>query len=319
MAKELIDFINEALPDIDNYLTEQNIPIYQRFYCAGRLFVEAYVTSPNFSSTDELLKSEVYFESILPLFNNWYFNKYGELSSNPSKNYYAGMVLLYGQPVELKIPSSVGEVVEVGKLAKMTFVDHLHHSEKIESLLVPNVDLKKMDEDSYTSLRSEIEKVVCFTRSINLDLNTFSNLDLDTSNMAKGVWSHFEDGINKIVGLKSELASIACWDFHLAIEKSIKVLTFSKCGKYKFIHSLSNLLEDLQSSGVMLDSSSLLDLPSDAEAIKLRYAQLIKSPNDAFNYYMDALKFVSQVASKLEHEFVFKNVSFIIKKAPWAR
>lgn len=319
MSNEIKDYINQHMPYIDEILAEQNIPIHKRFFGAGKLFVDIAIKESSFKSNDELLKSEEYREYILPLFNDWYHEKYGDLAKGLGNDVYSGIVLAYGQPVKLSIPATISQVVEEGKLAKMTFPDHLQKSEAIEELIQLKFDLGKMKEDSAKELKDQIANVVALTRSINLDVNMASNMSQPASNMAQGIWSHFEKGISDILTLKSELASIACWEFHLAIEKSIKVLIHSKSDKSIHGHNLNDLIIYLNKYESGVNSSVLSGLPSDKDAIKLRYSEMIKSPIDAFNYYLIALEFVGDMVSRLEHKIGIKNASITLKMAPWAR
>ena len=319
MSNELKDHIDEHMPHIDEILAEQNIPIHGRFFIAGKLYVETAIQNSSFQSNEELLESEVYRECILPLFNDWYFKKYGDLAKGQGNYVYSGVVLAYGQPVKLKIPATTNEVIEKGKLAKMTFPDHLQESENFEDLIEPNFKLSKMEETSVRKLRSQIERVVSLTRSINLDLNMASHVNQTAPDMAQGIWSHFEKGISDILSLRSERASIACWEFHLAIEKSIKVLIHSKSGNSKHGHNLDDLISHLSKFESGIDSSGLAGLSSDKDAIKLRYAEMIKTPIDAFEYYLIALGFVGDIVSRLEQKVLIKNASFILKIAPWAK
>ncbi len=322
MSNDLREHIKEHMPYIDEILAEQNIPIPERFFSAGRLFVEIAVMDSTFESKKELLESEVYQECVLPLFNDWYFEKYGDLAKVSGKDVSSGIVVVYGKLVAVKIPATTIEVLEEGKLARMTFPDHLQESEKIEALIQPKFDIAKMDESSIEELRDQVAKVVALTRSINLDLNMVSNLIQPALAMAKGIWSHFEKGILDILTLQSERASIACLEIHLAIEKSLKVLIYSKTGELKKEqknHDLKGLIKFLENYENGIDSSKLSNLPSNKDAIKLRYAEIIKEPIDAFRYYLIALEFVRDVVSRLEHELRIKNASVTIKMAPWAR
>lgn len=319
MSNELKDHIYEHMPYIDEILAEQNIPIDKRFFRAGKLFVETAIKESSFQSNDELLKSEEYRECILPLFHDWYHEKYGDLAKGLESDVYSGIVLAYGQPVKLSIPATTSQVVEEGKLAEMTFPDHLQESEAIEELIQLKFDLSKMEEDSAKELRYQIADIVALTRSINLDVNMASNMSQPASNMAQGIWSHFEKGISDILTSRNELASIACWEFHLAIEKSIKVLIHSKSGTSEHGHNLNDLISSLNKYESGVNSSVLSGLPSDKDAIKLRYAEMIKSPIDAFNYYLIALEFVGDMVSRLEHKIGIKNASITLKMAPWAR
>ncbi len=319
MSNDLREHINAHMPYIDKILDEQNVPIQKRFFSAGRLFFEMAVIDSTFNSKKELLESDVYREYVLPLFNDWYFEKYGDLAKGSGRDVYSGIVVVYGNLVAVKIPATTSEVLEEGKLARMTFPNHLQKSEKIEELIQPKFDLARMDESSIDELRDQVAKVVALTRSINLDLNIASNLSKPALNMANGIWSHFEKGILDILTLKNERSAIACWEIHLAIEKSLKVLIYSKSRKNIKGHKLDDLIKFLKKYENGIDSSKLSNLPSAEDAIKLRYAEIIKEPIDAFHYYLIALDFVGDVVSRLEHNLSIKNVSFTLKKASWAR
>ena len=183
----------------------------------------------------------------------------------------------------------------------------------------PQPELADVVPDQAPVVKEQIAEIIAYSRSINIDINTSSELDQSARNMSMGIWGHFEKGLSDILANKPELSAVACWEFHLAIEKSLKVLIHSKTGQGKHGHCLDDLIGWLKQYGCELDSSELMRLPSDRDAIKLRYAEMMKQPIEAFSYYLIALKFVANVCTKLDHEYGFKNSSFTLQMAPWAR
>jgi len=319
VSNELRDHVYAVMPQIDELLTARGTPIPIRFIAAGLLYVEYFVQDSIFKSKDKLLESDAYQECILPIFNDWFYEKYRDLTKVNVKNTYLGVAFVYEQPIELKFPSTTSEVIEEGRLSKMMFPDHLQENENIAEIIQPNINFERMNEKSARELKKQIADIVSYSRSINIDINYSSKLGQSAKHMAMGIWGHFEKGANDILANKAELSAVACWEFHLAIEKSLKVLIHSKSGKGKYGHCFDELIASLKKYGCDLDSSELLELPSDKDAIKLRYAEMIKLPCEAFSYYLIALKFVSDICSKLDHKYGFKNSSFTLKKAPWAR
>jgi HEPN domain-containing protein len=319
VSNELRDHVFELMPKIDELLEAQGTPIPNRFIAAGMLYVEYFVQDSTFESKDQLLESDAYRECVLPIFNDWYYEKYRDLTKNNVKISYLGVAFVYGQPIELKIPSTTSEIVEEGKLSKMIFPDHMQENEKIEEIIQPNINLEHMTEKLASDLKQQIAEIIAYSRSINIDINTSSKLEQSARNMSMGIWGHFEKGLSDILANKPELSAVACWEFHLAIEKSLKVLIHSKTSQGKHGHCLDDLIGWLKQHGCELDSSELERLPSDKDAIKLRYAEMMRQPIEAFNYYLIALKFVADVCSKLDHEYELKNSSFTLKMAPWAR
>tara|TARA_R110002167_G_scaffold120156_1_gene297785 strand:- start:222 stop:1199 length:978 start_codon:yes stop_codon:yes gene_type:complete len=316
---ELRKRIYEEMPFIDELLAESEIAIHKRFMLAGRMFVDYFVKESTFDSEEELLRSEAYRVVFLPIFNDWYWEKYGELAKGPGSDIYCGIVLAYKTPVRILVPATTSRGVEPGKLAKPTFPDRLEDYESIEEMLQTKFDLEKMPESVKTEFKRHSKQIVGLIRSINIDLNMASNLTLDAEKLSKGIWSHMEKAANDILTLTSERASIACWDIHLAVEKTLKVLINDKKGKLEHGHNLKNLAENLSDTEPDINESMFKNLPSDKDAIKLRYAEIIKSVADAVSYYHESLEIISIIASKLEPKFGIKNASITLKPAPWAR
>ncbi|MDZ7852157.1 MAG: hypothetical protein U5L98_05760 [Halomonas sp.] len=316
---ELRELIYEAMPFIDELLAESEIAIHKRFMLAGEIFVDHFVEKSTFDSKEELLRSEAYRVVFLPIFNDWYWDKYGELAKGPGGDIYCGLVLAYNTPVKILIPATTSRVVEPGKLAKLTFPDSLEDYESIEEMLQTKFDLEKMPEPEKSEFKRRSERVVGLIRSINIDINMASSLPPEAEKLSKGIWSHMEKAANDILTLTPERASIACWDIHLAVEKTLKVLINEKTGRLEYGHNLKNLSDKLSEVEPDINEHMFRNLPSDKDAIKLRYAELIRSITDAASYYNESLEIISIVASKLEHKLGIKNASIILKPAPWAR
>lgn len=316
---ELRKHVDKVMPLIDELLSKSGIAIHRRFMLAGRLFVNYFVEKSTFNSKEDLLSSEAYRVIFLPIFNDWYCDKYGELAKEPGSDIYCGLVLAYNTPVRILIPATTSRVVEPGKLAKLTFPDRLEDYESIEGMLQTKFDLEKMSESEKSEFKRHSAKVVGLIRSINIDLNMASNLTSEAENLSKGIWSHMEKAANDILTLTPERASIACWDIHLAVEKTLKVLINEKKGKLEYGHNLNELAEKISDVEPDINEHMFRYLPSDKEAIKLRYAELIKSVTDAVSYYHESLEIISIMASKLEPKFGIKNSSIKLRLAPWAR
>jgi len=316
---ELRKHIYEAMPLIDEWLAESEIAIHKRFMLAGRLFVDHFVEKSTFDSKEELLSSEAYRVVFLPIFNDWYWDKYGELAKGPGKDVYCGLVLAYNTPVRILIPATTSRVVEPGKLAKLTFPDRLENYESIEDMLQVKFDLEKMSEQERANFLRHSTKVVGLIRSVNIDLNMASNLTPEAEKLSKGIWSHMEKAANDILTLTTERASIACWDIHLAVEKTLKVLIADKKGILEHGHNLKKLARKISDVEPDINEDMFKNLPNDREAIKLRYAESIKSIADSLSYYHESLEIISVMAGKLEHRFGIKNASITLRPAPWAR
>lgn len=316
---ELKDAIDEHMSFIDEILQESKVPIFDRFIRAASIFVDVAITDSSFGSKEELLKSKAFFEGIIPLVNDWYWEKYGELSKKPKDKVYSAIISPYGQPVLVKIPSTTSRIEVPNETAWLTFPDCRQENESLTEMIQTPSILDKIPSNEKEVLLSEFDEVVSMTRSINLNIMSASNFDPETTNMAQGIWSHFEKAIVDILSFQNQQASIGCWELHLAIEKTLKVYLKQANGKKYYGHNLNTLGDEARTYIPEIDLSMIKSLPSDKDAIQLRYSELIKNVDEVVGYYKKALALVSFITSKLSRKYQLNNASFLIRKAAWAK
>jgi hypothetical protein len=300
---ELKDVIDEHMPFIDELLQESNVPIFDRFMRAASTFVEVAITDSSYESKEELLKSKAFFEGIIPLVNDWYWERYGELSKNPRDKVFSGIINPYGQAVLVKIPSTTSRIEVPNETAWLTFPDCLQESESLADMIQTPLTLDKLSLNEKETLFSEFEDIVSMTRSINLNITSASKLDTETTNMAQGIWSHFEKAIVDILSFQNQQASIGCWELHLAIEKTLKVYLKQANGKKYYGHNLNTLGGKVKDYAPDIDLSIIKSLPSDKDAIQFRYSELVQRVSDTVDYYKKALALVSSLTNKLSREY----------------
>lgn len=314
----LKNVIADHLPLIDNLLNDQKIPVFDRFMKAAFIFVEVAIVNSSFETKEELIKSKAFSECILPLINEWYWTKYGLLAKKTTNSIYSGIVSSYAQPLLIRIPSILKRVKILGESCWLTFPDCLHESESLQEMIRPSINFDQMDDVKKTLLKEEATEIISLTRSINLNIMAADNLDEEIRSMSIGIWSHFEKAISDILSFQNERASIGCWELHLAIEKTFKVFLKQKSGKKEYGHCLTTLNKKAKKYSPDIELSLLEGLPTKEDAIKLRYAELIRTPYDAVEYYKSALKMVNTLASKLDRALSLNNGSILVNMAPWA-
>lgn len=203
--------------------------------------------------------------------------------------------------------------------AWLTFPDCRQENESLTDMIQTPSILDKIPSNEKEVLLSEFDEVVSMTRSINLNIMSASDLDPETTNMAQGIWSHFEKAIVDILSFQNQQASIGCWELHLAIEKTLKVYLKQANGKKYYGHNLNILGDEARTYIPEIDLSMIKSLPSDKDAIQLRYSELIKNVDEVVGYYKKALALVSFITSKLSRKYQLDNASFLIRKATWAK
>ncbi|WP_271273796.1 HEPN domain-containing protein [Aliamphritea hakodatensis] len=309
----LKEAIDENMPFIDELLQRSNVPIFYRFIRAAKIFVDEVVVDCNLESKDELLKSKAFVDGIVPLVNNWYRNKYGDLAGDIKDRSYSGIIIPYGHPVLVDIPATTSRVEVRNETAWLTFPDSLQETESMSDMVQTKSGLNSLSKKEMDKLSSEFEEVVYLTRSINLNIMAMTGFDQETSNMAKGIWSHFEKSIADILSFKTQQLSIGCWELHLAIEKALKVYLKQISGSRPFGHDLIKLCDRIREHDPSLDLSLVQLLPTDKRAIRLRYSELIINQSEVLHYYKIALLLVSKLTDKYTKKYKFNNASFLIK------
>ncbi len=319
MNVELKSAINQHLPFIDGLLANRHVPVFERYMRAASIFVNSFFEFSSINAKAEFLKSIIYIEEILPIVNDWYWDRYGELARHPKRNPYSGLLTLYGQPIRVKIPANTIRIEVPDESAWFTYPDHLLDSESIATMIEPKVDLEKLDRRVKDNLITQAGLIVSWTRKINLYINMASRLDDESRNMANGIWPHFEQAISNILSFKSELASTACWELHIAIEKSLKVLIKDKCNEKASGHCLNTLSNKAKLYVSGLNTDLVRKFPSAKDAIKSRYAEMPISTYKALEYYKIALEQVRDITKWLERDLIIDNGSILLKKHPLAR
>lgn len=319
MNEKLKAAIFDIMPKIDSLLENREIYIHQRYLHAAKLFLEYYVIDFSYKSLEELQKSKEYFEIILPIFNDWYWEKYNELARSPSTEKCLGILSFHNQPISIEIPLTTSKVEVHDESAWLTFPDHLQETESLESMLSPKIDFKSLNIDDLETIKTEAAEIVSLTRKINLNLNSANFPNTDAKNMARGVWSHIDKAVTDILTYESHRASIACWEIHLALEKSFKVLIHSKLNEKATGHDLKKLHEKIELIIPNMDITFISELPSDKDAINLRYSEKIRSTRDAAKYYKIALNTILVLTERLNRSASFANVSLLMKKSPLAK
>jgi hypothetical protein len=181
-----------------------------------------------------------HFASITNVVVDWYMDKYGQLVK-PKINLLSGIVRYYNQPVLLKIPATTSKVEKEGETAWFTFPDHLQQDETYKSMFASDINFDNLPKDDLAALKKEVEEVVALSRRTRISLMTASILNTTSLNMGDSIWTHIEKAISDIISGIPANISLACWELHLAVEKSLKVYISQFPSKKGWGHDLITL------------------------------------------------------------------------------
>lgn len=318
MYEEFRTMLIEQLPWIDSYLDESDVPVHERNLRAAITFVDVCIIEISNSTKEDFIKSNK-FDEIVNVITDWYYDKYGQLMK-PKKETLSGIARYYNQPVLLKIPTTTTQVEKEGESAWLTFPDHLQKEENYRRLFVADLKFDLMPEEILEVLIKEVEEVVALSRRTRISIMTASVTNGGAlSNMASSIWTHIEKAISDIISGVPANVSLACWELHLAVEKSLKVY-IGQFGKEKgWGHDLIALAGHAKRLGLEVDETLLGNLHGEKDAIRVRYGEIQVAQREAVESYCNALKLVCTITSQLKREISIYNASILLKKAPWAR
>lgn len=318
---EMNQYIRESLNVIDDGLNVKNVPIYDRFFIASRMFVSDFIEDTSYSSKAEFLKSDAFFECIVPVVHDWYLDKYGGLATSPHENFFSGVITIRKQPILIKFPATISIVEKEGEKAWIKFLDYLDQSEDIQAMLQGrNISLDSLSRNQKYKVEQRIEEVVACLRTISINL-TELKADSKTINLARTIVDELERASLDITSYEKNRIANSCWHTHLAIEKTMKVFLKQNIGQFEVTHDLKSLLSKIrgcpQGKSLNIDPSVIDSFPKNVVA--LRYGEDSVSAEKALLFYNKALPLIRDISSVLVRSFGIRNASILIKKPAWVK
>ncbi|MCG9629963.1 MULTISPECIES: HEPN domain-containing protein [Vibrio] len=318
---EMNQYIREAMNVIDEILDVKNIPIYDRFLIASRMFVSDFIEDTSYSSKAEFLKSDAFFECIVPVVHDWYFEKYGELATSPHESVFSAAITIRNQPILIKFPATISIVEKEGETAWIKFVDHLDKSEDMQAMLQGrNISLDSLSRNQKCKVEQRIEEVVACIRTISINL-TALKVDSKTVNLARTILDELERASLDLTSYDKNRIANSCWHTHLAIEKTMKVFLKQNIGQFEETHNLKSLLsktlECSESKSLNINFSVIDSFPQNVVA--LRYGEESISAEKALLFYNKALPLIRDVSSVLVRSLGIRNASILFKKPAWVK
>lgn len=310
----VVAILRAELPRIDKQLVKGDIVVPERPMRAIFMFAEACLTIQN-GAMQDFVRS-IQFQQMVSEIVDWYYEKYGELARR-RKDGLRGMATFRGEVAELNFPVTTSRVEEPGKTSWMKFPDHLEASEKLENYLDPKVGLALLTPEELDAFKANVARVIGDTRRGNLGLMTAGSISEEWRAMARTVFPHVSKGIGDVLAGGTQI-SVAQWEFHLAIEKSLKIF-IAQFERPEAIHDLKALHQTAQRHGLVLQQYWSTGLIRPSKAIAGRYAQLKPSRKAAMTQYLQVIRQISEIATQLQREYSLWNSSLLLACPLWAR
>lgn len=306
-----------GLADLD--LARGQVPIPDRPFKAVCLLLKWGALEIKRGDQQKPLYEQRAFAHIHQLSATWFREKY-KGSVIRARETLTGVVLFSGAPFELRVPTRLNEVEEVGKTAWLIFPVEVQSSEDPMTWIVSAPNFAAMSPSQQQILKNQVVKIGTGLRSIDLDLITAKRSDSMLLGLANDIMTHLIDAAIHILAPAHTKLRLACWDSHQAAEKTLKAMCRQKTGSHEAIHELERLYKNVPSQPNVPAIQELIGkLPSAQEAIKLRANECREvGLLEAIKVYRAAVLLVRNCARTMPRDIGLRNARFLLRKAPYA-
>lgn len=312
------EFFSNYLERVDAELFQQNIDLQTRPVYATHLFTASFIEPPD-GMTENYLEQE-WFAEILGLAEEWYVRRYGKARMSYRVPITDGLIVIFQMPFLLAIPLLFSKIEVPGETTWLHFPNTVLDEEKPLSWIVDPPNFDALSSNNRAVLEKGIVEVATYTRQIHRDLIT-ATLSDEVRPMARSIESHVSKCVIDICSRDDARRSIALWEAHLAVEKTVKVFLHQQGSRVDKVHSLDSLIETAEHSGLpAIDRKLVVALLDGKTAIKYRYNEISPpSVDQAVSLYGTSLQVISHCSGALNRNLRLNNARFLLKKPPWVR
>jgi HEPN domain-containing protein len=317
--EQLKELIEMQLEMVDDWYAEQGISVNQRLLKATILIAGNCISSESTPESTNVV-DKPWFPVVFELVEYWYKDRYGEDYFNQdNREFRSGIVTIYNNPFEVRIPLTIFKPEEVGKTVWITFPNEVLDEEEPLDWIQNKPNLNRLNDDQLDCLEKDIIEVSSSIRNIHMGLISADFTEPPNTTLAGSIQTHLSHAATNILQSRTEDLSLSFWECHLAVEKVIKLYLRQKNLSPPNTHDLNKLrrlTEQHIQSGVLDEQFSRL--VSDKDAIKYRYGEHEDvTLAHAIGNYRDTLKIVEFFAEALNRKRDLNNLSMLVKILPW--
>lgn len=317
---EIDKIFDHFLPDLDQAYSKAGYSLIERPLKAASFIVEHIVVEVEGYEKSNFLEAP-WFAAFYDSAERWYENRYGDLSENNSADYLPSLVMIFDRWFLIHVPIRCLGELEEDNTAWVYFPTKVRAGEDPFEWFVSGPNIQKMSKSAAQRTSGRLEKVAATTRKINLNLwADFS--DKSQSDGANHIKSHLATAAHHFSTNTAHGAQLAIWELQLATEKSMKLWLGQRGLPVSETHDLIELNRSIaeENQRPVISEKALLKLPSSAESIKYRYAELpAPSLERQRELYEITLSVVCQITDTLKRKYQFFDAGLKFKRPPWQR
>jgi hypothetical protein len=315
----------ESLPIIDKMLSQKEVPFRLRPFeasltyardCLLRVREGDRTWTPDFDSTDFF--SEKWFRVFYREIEIWYQNRYPSEFAKFNPPTIAGLVLIWGNPYALDVPTVVRRSEIPGKW--VSFPDYVLDTENPLDWIVKPPALNQLSRNAAIKLYETCVTIASLLRSIRVGIIGIGRRDEVVDGFLETLSGNISRAAEDIVVRRREgTTSGATWEIQKAWECALKALLQQKTGTFRETHDLFRLYDDALPYGLSLNRDLLKLIPSWRKMVNLRYGQgSIPTVSWYFTMYRTMLSGVAAILKPMISIHIGKGV-LQLETPPWLR
>ena len=312
--KQVAATLHEALPQIDQALSQANVPISIRKLKAFDIVRDTMLEVSDYKA---FLLSEVH-GRILIVIGDWYCDRYGEAVDDDDA--FVSMLLVHGTPFAMRVPKGFKMSADEPNMVWIGFPASVQAEEDPLRWIQRKGVIGGLPSDKLDDVRKAALDTASLVRSIGFDVRSLEHeQDLSIAELAGSVRADLQSSARSICEQSEAGLRSASWDASQATEKALKLLMRRKGSTPPHTHELSQLADQAESLGAQaIDRVTLGLILSGRKATGIRYGGDM-TLSKAANAYGAALSIIQQVVfeAKPDGKYNIREARFKIQRPPW--
>ena len=314
--KEIATHLCEALPQVDGFLSQKNVPIPARPLKAFDIVRDMMLEVSDYKT---FYLSEVHGRMQI-IIDEWYRRRYGNAVDDDKDGVFASMLLVYETPFAMRVPKNFKTSADEPNMVWIGFPASVQAEEDPLNWIAIKDVVGGLSNEEQVIVRKKALEIANLVRSIGYDTRALEyDENLNITELASSVRSDLQSSARNLCEQNKAGLRSASWDASQATEKVLKLLIWRKGQEPPYTHNLSELADQAEGLGSeVIDRVKLALIPSGADATTLRYGGDI-TLSEAVGTYNAALSIIRQVLfeAKPNTEYNMREARFKIKRPPW--
>lgn len=315
--KEIATLLHEALPQIDDALSQANTPISTRKLKAFDI-VQHTILKVSDSDYEAFLLSEEHgrFRVII---DDWYRDRYGD-AVDDDENGFDSMLFIHGTPFAMRVPKNFKTSADEANMIWVGFPASVQAEEDPLSWIQSRSVVSRMSSNELDVFGKAALERANLVRSIGFDIGSLEHEENSSiAELAESIRSDIESCARNLCKRNEAGLRSATWDASQATEKALKLLIRQKGQTPPHSHDLSKLADRAESLGAeAIDRAKLALIPSGSDATSIRYGGDM-TLSKAADAYSAALSIIREVIfeAKPDTKYNLREARFKIRRPPW--